>query len=358
MSIGTTAAIVAGVGAAGSLASGIIGSNAAGTAASQQEQGVQAGIAEQAREFNQTQANEAPWLQAGQGALSFLSQGLQPGGQFMTPADSEVYQTPTYTAPAPYTQAAFTPAAPFAAPAPFTAPTTVDEQNDPGYTARLAAGQQALTRGALASGGAFSGGTMQALQQAGQDYASNEYSNVYNRALTGYQTNFGNALNAYQTNFGNSLNSYNANTTAALNAYNTNAATGLNAWNANTNAGLAGYQTRFNAANTNQANQYNRLAALSGVGQTAVGQLAQAGQAAANNTTSLLAQGGNAAAAGTLGSAGAFNSAIQGTANSYTNGLLLNSIMNGSRSPLQSLPLTDNSFGMGTYQPYVPDYAG
>ncbi len=321
MSIGTTAAVIGGLGLAGGLTSSIVGATTAKTAASDQEQSAQAAINEQAREFNTTQTNEAPWLQAGQGALTMLQAGLQPGGQFMTPADSEVYQTPTYNAPAPFSYGDFT------------APTTVDETNDPGYQARLAAGQQALTRGALASGGAFSGGTMQALQQAGQSYASNEYQNVYNRALTGYQTNFG----------------------TALNSYNTNATTGLNAFDANTTAGLNAYNTRFNAANTNQSNQYNRLAALSGVGQTAVGQLATAGQAAANNTTSLLTQQGNAAAAGTLGVGSAVNSGIQNGLNAYQTGSILNMLQNGGAGgPATSTPLpgwSNDFYGPSQYGP-------
>lgn len=297
MSIGTTAALVmGGTALAGGIASSAIGAHSASTAANEQEQSSEAAIAEQRREFDTTQANEAPWLQAGQGGLAMLQQGFQPGGAFAGPADSEVYQTP-----AAFDQPTFN------APAPFTAPTTVDEQNDPGYQARMAAQQQALTRAGLASGGAFSGGTVKALQQAGQDYASNEYSNVYNRALTGYQTNFGNALNAYNTN-----------TTAALNAYNTNV-----------NTGLSAYNTRFNSANTNQSNQFNRLAALSGVGQTAAGTLASAGQASTNNITSLLTQGGNAAAAGTLGVGSSINSGIQSGLNAYQTGSILNMLQNG-----------------------------
>lgn len=74
----------------------------------------------------------------------------------------------------------------------FQAPTGVSEQNDPGYQARMALGQQAVERSAAAKGGALGGAAGKELTQFGQDYGSNEYGNVYNRALGTYQTNFGN----------------------------------------------------------------------------------------------------------------------------------------------------------------------
>jgi hypothetical protein len=268
--LGTAALIGGGLSAAGGLASSLIGSNAAKTAASDQEQASEAAIAEQQREFNQQQANYAPWLAAGGTALSALTSGTAPGGSLVTPYGA-TYQTP----------------------APFTAPTGVDESNDPGYAFRLAQGNQAIQRAAAASGGAFSGGTLKALSRYGQDYASNEYQNVYNRALTGY---------------------------------NTNVNTGLNAFN-----------TQFNAYNTSQGNTFNRLASLAGMGQTATGQLGQLGQSSAANIGNLLTGQGNAAAAGALGGASAINSGLNtlvgGTNNAlnlYTSGQLLQALTGGS----------------------------
>ena len=52
---------------------------------------------------------------------------------------------------------------------------------DPGYEFRREEGTRAIERGAAARGGLLSGGTGRALQRYGQDYASNEYTNVYNR---------------------------------------------------------------------------------------------------------------------------------------------------------------------------------
>lgn len=59
--------------------------------------------------------------------------------------------------------------------------TMTDFQQDPGYQFRMDQGQQALERSAAAKGGAMSGGTMKALARYGQDFASNEYTNAYNR---------------------------------------------------------------------------------------------------------------------------------------------------------------------------------
>ena len=266
----TAIAIAAGVGAAGSIGSSLIGSSAAKSAANTQEQASQNAIDEQQREFNTQQANYAPWLAAGGGALSQLTAGTAPGGAFVTPY-SGTYQ----------------------APAPFTAPTGVDESNDPGYAFRLAQGNQAIQRAAAAGGGAFSGGTLKALSRYGQDYASNEYQNVYNRALTGYNTNVNTGLNSFLTN--------------------------------------------FNAYNTGQGNAYNRLASLAGMGQTATGQLGQLGQANAQSIGNLLTGQGNAAAAGALGSASAYNSGLNSltgvvnqSMNYYQNGALLNALTGGS----------------------------
>ncbi len=150
----------------------------------------------------------------------------------------------------------------------FEAPTLETMQLTPGYQFRLQEGRDVLEHSAAARGGLLTGATAEALTRYGQDYASGEYSNVYNRALTEYQQ----AYNIFQQN---------------------------------------------------QANQFNRLASMSGMGQTAAGQLSSAGQFAAGNVGNILlgsaAQQGqsiqNAAAARASGyydSANAWNNALQG----------------------------------------------
>lgn len=64
----------------------------------------------------------------------------------------------------------------------------VDLSQDPGYAFRMSEGMKALERSAAARGGLLSGGTLKATQRFGQDLASQEYQNAYNRALAQYNT--------------------------------------------------------------------------------------------------------------------------------------------------------------------------
>lgn len=62
----------------------------------------------------------------------------------------------------------------------------VDVTRDPGYAFRMSEGLKALERSAAARGGLLSGGAGKALTRYGQEMASQEYGNAYNRALTEY----------------------------------------------------------------------------------------------------------------------------------------------------------------------------
>lgn len=262
MSIGTTAAVLVagGLGAAGAIGGSLIQSNSASNAADKVSQSEANSLAFQEQEFNTEQANEAPWLAAGKTALGQLSAGTAPGGQFES----------TYS--------------------PFTAPTGVDESNDPGYAFRLQQGQQALERSAAARGTGTGGAALKAAEQYGQDYSSNEYSNVYNRAIQSYDTNFG-------------------------------------------------------VYNTDQTNNYNRLANIAGLGQTANSTLASAGQSAANNISNTNTTNANTLAGLTTGAgnslsaglAGATNS-LSGGVNNYQNYQLLQSLLNQNNSGYVSPP--------------------
>ncbi len=115
----------------------------------------------------------------------------------------------------------------------FTAPTDVTEQNDPGYKFRLSEGMKALQNSAAAKGTLLNGATAAGINAYGQDYASNEYGNVYGRAL-------------------------------------------------------GEYQNRYNIFQNDQTNKYNRLASLAGIGQTTASQLNAAGANFANSGSSIL----------------------------------------------------------------------
>jgi len=73
--------------------------------------------------------------------------------------------------------------------------TMADFQADPGYAFRMSEGLKALDRQAAARGGLISGGALKAAQGYGQDLASQEYLNAFNR----FQTNRTNLLNPLQS---------------------------------------------------------------------------------------------------------------------------------------------------------------
>lgn len=256
-----TGGIIAAVGAAGAIGSAAIGSNAAGNAASTQanaadeaaqlqKQEADNSLAFQKQEWQTQQNNEAPFLSAGTWGVDQLKNDLMPGGTL-----SQGWNTP------------------------FVAPTAATEQNDPGYQFRLKQGMEALDRGAAASGNLLTGGTAKAEQQYGQDYASNEYGNVYNRALGQYDQN-------------------------------------------------------YNIFENNQNNTYSRLAALAGMGSTTAAQLGQQGQTAATNVGNTyltlgqqqgqdLQDAAAARASGYVGGANAWGGALSSTASGISNLALL-----------------------------------
>jgi hypothetical protein len=68
-------------------------------------------------------------------------------------------------------------------------------QADPGYSFRMSEGMKGLERSAAARGGLLSGGTLKGIQRFGQDLASQEYQNAFNR----YQTERNARLNPLQS---------------------------------------------------------------------------------------------------------------------------------------------------------------
>ena len=68
-------------------------------------------------------------------------------------------------------------------------------QADPGYGFRMSEGMKALERSAARRGGLLSGATLKGIQRFGQDLASQEYENAFNR----YQTERAARLNPLQS---------------------------------------------------------------------------------------------------------------------------------------------------------------
>ena len=113
-----------------------------------------------------------------------------------------------------------------------------DFQADPGYAFRMSEGLKAVDRQAAARGGLISGGALKASQRYGQDLASQEYQNAYNR----YQTNRTNLLNPLQSLAG-------AGQTSANTMGNAAAGYGSEGSNALGGAGTAQANAIQNAAN-------------------------------------------------------------------------------------------------------------
>ncbi|HEY1609088.1 MAG TPA: hypothetical protein VGG24_07465 [Paraburkholderia sp.] len=155
---------------------------------------------------------------------------------------------------------------------------------DPGYAFNLQQGQQALERAEAAGGSVGSGGALKAGVQYATNYATNAYGQAYNQFMGTRQANYGNLLNL----------------------------AGL---------GEQANQTLTNAG-TSAANNYSSTA-LSGAA------------AQGNDITNAAA----ATAAGTVGSANAWETGLGGVANGVTNGLALQALaQQGNQSGYKGVP--------------------
>jgi hypothetical protein len=226
MAIGTAAAILgsAAIGALSSRSAAKKQAGAAQSAADAQLQASREANALQQRIYEEGVARQQPYYQAGINALAQMQgqMGAMP---------------PAFTG-------------------------QVDLARDPGYAFRLNEGLKAMDRQAAARGGLISGGALKAAQRYGQDVASQEYGNAYNRSLTEY-----------------------------------------------------------NAARARESEGYNRLAGLAGVGGTTAQQIGLAGQNFAGQYGQNLMAGGQAAAQGMMNAGSARGSAYIGGANALAGGL-------------------------------------
>ena len=128
---------------------------------------------------------------------------------------------------------------------------TADFEADPGYAFRQSEGMKALERSAAARGNLLSGSTLKGIQRFGQDLASQEYTNAFNR----YQVNRSNQLNPLQSLMGAGQSATNVQT-GVQGQLGQNEATNL--YNAGA-ARASGYVGSANALGS----------ALSSIGQTA-----------------------------------------------------------------------------------------
>ena len=129
------AAIVGG----SAIVGGVLQSNAAGRAASKQAASTDRATEEQARQYDQTREDYAPYREAGKKAL----------GQYETEINAPV--------------------------------TSADVMSDPGYQFGLSQGQLGLDRKAAAAGGRVSGAALKSAAEYANNYATTGYNAAYQR---------------------------------------------------------------------------------------------------------------------------------------------------------------------------------
>lgn len=239
------AALTAGVGAYSASQASKAQQSAASQASAAQQQIADQQVALQRDIFEKQLELQKPFREAGLAGQNRLLEYLGLGGKKTAPGYGK------------YATAEFTPAM---------------FQADPGYAFRMAEGMKALERSAAARGGLLSGAALKGIQRYGQDLASQEYTNAFNR--------------------------YQAQRTGTLNPLQSLAGT------AQSGATVLGQQ-----AGQMGSNIQNALGAL-GAGQ------------AAN-----IIGGGNAAAAGQIGIANALSGGLGQGLNFYQNQQLLNRLM-------------------------------
>jgi hypothetical protein len=244
-------------------------------------------LAYQKMMYEQTRADFAPYRESGVANLNQLNTLLGIGGNTGA-ADYGRFATADFT------------------PANFAA------NQDPGYAFRLSEGLKAVDRQAAARGGLISGNALKASQTYGQDMASQEYQNAFNR----FQTIRGNTLSPFQSGAA-------AGQSAAAMQGASNTAFG----NAGANA-AANYGQGASAAFGNAGNAANT--AYGNYGQGVTGALGAYG----TNATNALTGGANAAASGYVGSANAVNAGIGGLANQYYQNQMLNMFRNNQGSAM------------------------
>jgi len=225
--------------------------------------------------YDQQRSDYSPYRQSGEYATNQLNALLGMGTDTTNPLYGK------------YSTAEFTPAD-FAA------------NKDPGYGFRLGEGLKAVDRQAAARGGLISGNALKASQTYGQDMASQEYNNAFNR---------------YQTQRTNTLSPYAALSSQGLNAASLTGQAGAQ-------YGAAGQQAYGDYANSLNQRQAAGLGAYDSASRgisNMYGNYGNAGASAYNNyatnATNALTGGANAQASGIVGSANAFNQGLGGVSN-------------------------------------------
>lgn len=169
-----------------------------------------------------------------------------------------------------------------------------DLSSDPGYQFALDEGQKALERSAAARGSAFGGAALKSATRYGTDYAGTKFNEAFGRALDTYKTNASTKL---------------ATLTPLINA-------GTQATDTLLRGDLA--TTGAAAGNTTDSGRFQASNIMAGT--SAANDLLLRGAEGYGNA---LSQAGNAKAAGTVGSANAWAGGLSGASNAGLQATLL-----------------------------------
>ena len=195
---------------------------------------------------------------------------------------------------------------------------------DPGYGFRVKEGLKAVDAQAAARGGLISGAALKASQRFGQDMASQEYQNAFNR----YQTSRQATLAPYQQLQGVGMNAAGGLSNAA-GGYGTNALGAYGGYGSAANSAYGNYGAAAgNAYGALGTGLYNATGTAGGMINSAYGnygnQVTGALTGFGSNQANLTTGAANAQAAGQVGQANALNQGISGASNAYYQNQMLN----------------------------------
>jgi hypothetical protein len=220
--------------------------------------------------------------------------------------------------------------------------------SNPAYQFNMQQGLQGVQRSAASTGDALGAGTQKSMAQFASGLASNQYNTAYNQALTTYQTNRTNTMQNLQALLGTGQ-------------FGTQQANQLGT----TQAGQGNQLAMGGAQNTMQGAMGGAQLGLQGT--EAGAQLGLQGTEAAQN---FLMQGAGANAAGIVGSTNAYNSILPGVSNAiggYGMSQMYGNAMNGggggygggnanwaANPGANSYDTATGAYGGYASQPYVP----
>ena len=270
---GITAAIIGGVAAVGG---SLIAGSAAKSASKAQAAAAQKGIDAQERMFERQVELQEPFRQGGLAAQNQLRTllGLAPAPMPEAPVEYDkrgnIIPPQTPTSPQ-YTVDTSSPDFGL-----LTRSFGMDQfEADPGYAFRLSEGMKALERSAAARGGLLSGQTLKGATRYGQDMASQEYTNAFNR----YQLERQARLNPLQSLMGSGQTATNQLTGAAgqlgqglAQSYGNLGQAQASAYVGGANAAMGGLNSIGNIAQNYYMNQMFRPTMYGGGGALQYGQ--------------------------------------------------------------------------------------